>query len=139
MERLLPVIDDLNRYYWEAAKARRLDMLRCQDCRMWIHPPRESCAKCQSFELKAETLSGRGKVYSWSVMRTQGNPGFEEKLPYAVVVVELEEQKGLITVGNIDCPIEDIDIGLPVRVTFEKINDQVTLPQWTVAGGKDGQ
>lgn len=72
-------------------------------------------------------------------MRTKGNPGWDHKLPYAVVVVELDEQKGLITIGNIDCPIEAIDIGMPVEVTFEKINDEVTLPQWRLAGAKGAQ
>lgn len=139
MERLLPVIDDTNRFYWEAARQHRLAMLRCADCRMWVHPPREACARCQSFNLAAETLSGKGKIYSWSVMRTKGNPGFDGKLPYAVVVVELDEQKGLITVGNIDCPLDAIDIGLPVQVTFEKLDEQVTLPQWTLAGRKEAR
>lgn len=139
MERLLPVIEDSNRYYWDAARAQRLEMLRCVDCRRWIHPPRPTCPACQSFSLKAERLAGKGKIYSWSVMRTKGNPGWDHKLPYAVVVVELDEQKGLITIGNIDCPIEAIDIGMPVEVTFEKINDEVTLPQWRLAGAKGAQ
>jgi uncharacterized OB-fold protein len=67
-------------------------------------------------------------------MRTPGNPGFDHKLPYAVVVVEMDDQKGLFTVGNVDCPLEAIKIGLPLEVTYEKLTDEVTLPQWRLAG-----
>ena len=134
MDRLLPEIDDTNRYYWDAARQHRLELLRCEDCSTWIHPPRPNCWRCRSERLSPQEASGRGKVYSWSVMRTQGNPGFDHKLPYAVVVVEMDDQKGLFAIGNIDCPIDAIRLGLPVEVTYEKVSDEVTLPQWKVAG-----
>jgi uncharacterized OB-fold protein len=135
VERLLPEIDDTNRFYWDAARAHRLELLRCEDCRTWVHPPRPNCWKCRSERLKPEAASGKGKVYSWSVMRTPGNPGFDHKLPYAVVVVEMDDQVGLYAIGNIDCPIEAIRLNLPVEVTYEKATEAVTLPQWRVATG----
>jgi hypothetical protein len=72
-------------------------------------------------------------VHSFSIMHLPGVPGFEP--PFAVAVVELEEQAGLITVGNVlDCALEDLRVGMPVVVTFEDLNDAVTLPQWRPAG-----
>lgn len=131
MERMLPVIDDINRQYWEGARDNRLVLQRCPSCQYWVHPPRETCPKCQSETLTPTQASGKGKVYSWSVMHTGGTPGYEDKLPYAVIVVELDEQKGLFTIGNIeDCPLDEIDIGLHLTVTFEKVNNEITLPQW---------
>jgi hypothetical protein len=64
-------------------------------------------------------------------MRSSGNPGFEDRLPYAVLVVELAEEAGLFTVGNLlDCPLDDIDIGMRLEVAWEELTDDITLPQW---------
>ena len=133
MDRLLPVISDLSRPYWEAARDHRLVLQRCPQCRDWVHPPRPMCPKCQSESMAYEETSGRGKVYTWSVMYTKGNPGFEDKLPYATVTIELDEQPHLFTIGNIDCPLGEIEIGLPVEVWYEKMSDEITLPQWRPA------
>ncbi len=139
MDRLLPEIDEVNRFYWEAAREHRLMLLRCPECSTWVHPPRPTCPRCQSERLDPTPASGRGEVYTWSVMRSRGNPGFDHKIPYAVVVVELAEQPKLFTVGNIDCPLEEIEIGLPVEVTFETVTDEITLPQWRPARAEDSR
>lgn len=134
MERPLPVVDDSNRYYWEGAREHRLMLLRCADCRTWIHPPRDRCPACRSIALAPEQASGRGRVYSWSVMHSGGNPGFEDKIPYAVLVVELDDQKGLFTIGNLfDAEPEELSIGMALEVTWEQLNDEITLPQWRPA------
>jgi uncharacterized OB-fold protein len=66
-------------------------------------------------------------------MHLPGVPGFEP--PFAVAVVELDEQPGLLTVGNVlHCDPADIVVGMPVEVTFEALDDAVTLPQWQPAG-----
>ena len=131
MDRPLPVVDDSNRYYWEGAKEHRLVLLRCAECRTYVHPPKPLCPSCRSLRLEPEQVSGRGSVYSWSVMHSPGNPGFEDRLPYVVLVVELDEQRGLFTIGNVfDCDVEDLEIGLPLEVTWEEVSDAITLPQW---------
>lgn len=134
MQRPTPVIDDLSRPYWDGARDNRLVIQRCAECRAYVHPPRLTCSRCRSERLEAEQVTGRGRIYSWSVMRSPGNPGFEDRLPFAVVVVELDEQSGLLTVGNIeDCRLEEIEIGMPVEVSWERLDDEITLPQWRPA------
>jgi uncharacterized OB-fold protein len=134
-ERPLPVRDERNKYYWDGAREGKLVLLQCTGCATFVHPPtRAMCPSCRSEELKPTEVSGRGTVYSWSIMHSGGNPGFEDRIPYAVLVVELAEQSGLITIGNLDgIAPADLAIGEPVEVTFEKINDDVTLPQWKLA------
>jgi uncharacterized OB-fold protein len=64
-------------------------------------------------------------------MHSPGNPGFDDRLPYAVLIVELDEQSGLLTIGNlVDCPFEDIEIGMRLEVAWERLTDDITLPQW---------
>ncbi len=80
-------------------------------------------------------MSGRGTVYSFSIMHMSGGPGFDSGAPYAVAVIELEEQAGLRTVGNVlRCDPQEIYCGMPVMVTFEEVGNGATLPQWHPAG-----
>jgi uncharacterized protein len=136
-ERPLPVRDELSRTYWDGARDGRLVLLRCPQCSMFVHPPiRDNCPGCRHEGLEPAEVSGRGTVYSWSVMHSGGNPGFDDKLPFVVLVVELDEQSGLITIGNlVDATAADLAVGLPLEVTFERIDDEVTLPQWRIAAG----
>jgi uncharacterized OB-fold protein len=134
-QRPLPVRDEVNRHYWDGARDGRLVLLRCAGCGTFVHPPtRTTCTACGGEELRPTEVSGKGAVYSWSVMHSGGNPGFEDKVPYVVLVVELDEQRGLLTIGNLlDATADDLTIGRPVEVTFERVTDDVTLPQWKLA------
>ena len=63
-----PLIDDLTRPFWDAAKEHRLVIQRCQACSYFNHPPREMCDVCHGGEMAFEQVSGRGTIYSFSVM-----------------------------------------------------------------------
>ena len=126
----LPLMDPLTKDYWEGARRHELVIQHCTSCKFYIHPPMGACPKCQG-DVAGETVSGKGSIYSFTIMHNMGNPGFEEDLPYAVVIVELAEQKGLFTVANLrDCPIDKIKIGMPVVAVFEDVAEDVTLPQF---------
>ena len=66
-------------------------------CRTWFHPPEVICTKCGCEKLSFETASGRGTIYSYSVMYDKRVRGFEHRVPYVSIWVELEEQKLLHT------------------------------------------
>jgi hypothetical protein len=74
-------------------------------------------------------VSGKGKVFSWTVTARAFYPGFE--VPYAVVIIELDE--GVRMVSNVvDCKPEDLYIGMPVEVVFEDVTKEITLPKFKV-------
>lgn len=126
----LPEIEPSSRAYWEGARENRLVIQYCGECSLFVHPPRATCPQCQGERLEGRTVSGEGTVYTYSIMHYPGNPGFDQ-LPYAVVIVELREQEGLFTVGNLlDVPPGEIEIGMAVRVEFEILTPEITLPQW---------
>jgi uncharacterized OB-fold protein len=77
-------------------------------------------------------MSGRGTVYSWIIVHRSQHPAFNEDAPYNVAIVELEEGPRLHS-QVVECPREEIRIGMPVEVVFEKINDKVTLPKFRPA------
>jgi len=125
-DRPLPLPDPETAFFWEATARRKLEILRCQTCKTWVHYPKPSCWNCSSGDLKPEEVSGRGTVYSYTVTH-QDVPGYTA--PFAVVIVELEEQAGLRMVSNVvDVPPEDVRIGMPVEVTFQPVAEDVWLP-----------
>jgi uncharacterized OB-fold protein len=76
-------------------------------------------------------VSGKGVVYSWVTYNESPHPAF--KVPYSVVLVELEE--GMRIVSNlVDVNPDEIKIGMPVEVTFDKITEEVTLPKFKKTG-----
>ena len=94
-------------------------------------PPVRVCMCCGKSDLKFEQVRGRGVIYSFVVMRDQRVQGFEDRVPYLNVWVELEEQPHLVLVTNlVDADLADVAIGAPVEVTFEKMTDEITLPQF---------
>jgi hypothetical protein len=129
----LPAVDDLTRPFWEAAQQHQLVVQRCRACGYFNHPPRLVCDTCQSQQLAFEPVSGKGSIYSFSVMHQQNIAGFEEQVPYLNILVELDEQPRLFMVANLPgSERESIKIGRRVEVYFEKIDEEISLPQFRV-------
>ena len=127
----LPAADDLSQPFWEAARQRRLVVQRCQDCGYFNHPPRPACDACQSQQLQFEPVSGRGTIYSFTVMHQPNVAGFEDEVPYLNILVELEEQPLLFMVSNLAfSKLDKIQIGRTVELYFEEVDDDVTLPKF---------
>lgn len=126
MDRPLPLPDADTAFYWDGCARGELLMLRCRSCGFYVHPPRAGCRRCGGGDLAPERVSGHGIVHSVTVTH-RPLPGFEP--PFAVVLVELEEQAGLRLVSNLVGVVPDaIPIGLPVEVFFEDAGDGIVLP-----------
>src|SRR3954462_15824753 len=99
----LPVPDAHSEGYWKAAAEHVLAIQRCDHCGRYAHPPLVVCKACQSTRpaFHFEPVSGRGRIHTWTVMRDSFLPAFKPDVPYVVVVVELEEQKGLRVMANL--------------------------------------
>lgn len=130
-EKPLPAADDLSQPFWEAAKQQQLVIQRCRECGYFNHPPRPACDACQSPQLHFEPVSGRGTIYSFTVMHQPNVAGFEDQIPYLNILVELDEQPRLFMVANVPAVAEGkIQIGGRVEVYFEEVSADVTLPQF---------
>jgi uncharacterized OB-fold protein len=126
MDRPLPELNPETAFFWEATQRGELHVLRCIACGTYIHLPRPACRTCGGTDLAPAKVSGRGVVHSFTVTHFP-LPGFDP--PFAVALIELEEQPGLRMTSNVvDVAPEDMEISLPVEVTFEKVADDVTLP-----------
>jgi uncharacterized protein len=124
--RILPPVDDSNRHFWTGGAVGELRILRCQDCRHWIHPPAASCSRCGGTHIAAETTSGTGSVFTFTVNHHPFSPTVP--VPYIIAIVELDDEPGLrFTTNIVHCEPEDVTIGMAVRVLFER-HDDVFVP-----------
>jgi uncharacterized OB-fold protein len=115
--------------FFAAAREERLVVQRCDGCGALRFPAREICSVCLSTEASWTPVSGRGEIFSFNVMHQIYHPGFAAAVPYAVVVVKLEEGPKM-TSNLVDCPLDRITVGMPVEVVFERLSPEVTLPKF---------
>ena len=112
--------------FYEAARRGELRFQRCAECRTWRHYPRPACPACSSRRFTWERTTGRGSVYTWTIVHGPTLPAFEATLPYNVVDVLLDE--GIHFVSQVlDCPAEALHAGLPVEAVFVPVTDELTL------------
>jgi len=107
--------------YWDGVKAGELRYQVCSDCSNVVFTPRKHCTKCGSRNLATKVSKGEGTIYTYSVVRQSGMPGFRELGAYSVAYVDLDEGFRLLTsIVGVNDPTKDIKIGQRVKVEFEK-------------------
>src|SRR5271156_6440397 len=118
--------------FLEGANQARLMIVKCDECGVSSFPLREFCSNCLSSRSHWIEASGLGEIFSFNVMHQVYHPGFAAEVPYAVVIIKLAE--GVKMVSNlVGVPARAIRIGMPVRVVFEDLTDEVTLPKFAPA------
>jgi uncharacterized OB-fold protein len=118
--RPVPTITPRNRAFWTGGASGSLLITRCADCGHWLHPPLPMCPRCQSTNIAAEPVSGRGTIFASTVSYRAWSPGLVP--PYVVADVELVEQAGLLIRTNIvGCDVDDVVTGQRVEVVFEEV------------------
>lgn len=136
----LPVADEISKPYWEGVQARTLLVQRCNTCQHLQFPPDAACQACSSAALEFVSVSGRGKVFSFSeTVSGARHPYFQSIVPYLVGMVELDEQEGLIFPSNFPgASYADLHVGAPVKVEFQEITDGVLIPQFALCKPGEG-
>jgi uncharacterized protein len=111
--------------FWEGAAQGRLLIKKCLACQQVHYYPRAICPFCGSDRTEWQQASGRGSIYSWSVMR-------RAEVPYAIAYVTLEEGVTMMT-NIVDCDLDGIRIGQRVRVVFKPTEGGPPVPAFTPA------
>ena len=129
MTRKLPALNADNAPFWQGGRQGHLQMHHCEQCAQFFHPPAPICPHCASFAVAPKTVSGKGKVVSYTINYHPWR--LELKDPYVIAIVELTEQAELRFVTNIvGMPPEEVHIDMQVKVCFEQHED-VWLPLFT--------
>jgi len=135
--RPIPVPDQYTKPFWDAAKREVLELQRCQSCGHFQHPPYPTCLNCMSIDLKFEPVGGSGTIYAYTYMYHTGDKRFASAVPYASIVVELDDAPGALMAANLlGVPHTEAKVGRRVEVVFEPLNDEITLPQFKLADGE---
>lgn len=115
-----------NAAFHEAAHRGELVFQKCSACAKCRHYPRPACPHCLSRDFIWECSAGRGTVYTWTIVRGPTLPAFQDKLPYNVVDVLMDE--GVHFVSEVlDCAPEEIHAGMRVKATFVPVSEDITL------------
>jgi hypothetical protein len=122
----LPRCENLHAEFYEYCKKHELRFQKCFDCGAWRHMPRECCEECGSFNWNWKPSTGRGTLFSWTIIHRALHPSYVDEVPYAVVIVEMEEGVRLVT--RLDgISHDELKLGIPLEVFFEDVTPEVAL------------
>jgi uncharacterized OB-fold protein len=126
--------DEASRPFFAAASEGVLLIRRCRACEAFMSPTgglgtplRPRCAICFSPELEWAPAGGRGTLYSFAIQHQVYDAAFD--VPYNLAVVELDEGVRLTT-NVVGCANDELWIGMPLEVTFERVSDEVAIPKF---------
>lgn len=113
-------------HFWDGTKRGELLLQKCDDCAKVYFPPRPFCPGCASKSVSVLPASGKARLFSY-VINYRQHPSFDG--PYAIAVVELEEGPRMMT-NIVECSQtpEALVLDMPVEVTFESVNDAISVP-----------
>ncbi len=126
-----PIPDFDAKEFWDGCNRGELLMQRCAACGKFRWLPQPMCPFCNSLKREWVKVSGRGKVYSYTIVTHPVHPAAVSRVPYNVAQVRLDEDPSLILVTNlVEIGNEDIRIDMPVQVVFEEHEAGVKLPKF---------
>ena len=129
----LPHITPKTRPFWDALKAHRIDIQRCDACGHWIFFPRLHCPRCFSQALSWTTVSGEGELLTYTLARVPTLPQLADETPQKLAVVQLNEGPHLNTT-LVGLNESEIRIGMRVKPVFDDIvPGETTLLRYTRA------
>jgi uncharacterized OB-fold protein len=120
-----PIVDTEWAPYWAATVSGRLVVQRCPNGHSQLYA-RAHCLVCRA-PVEWVDASGRGTVYSFTVIRQNPSRSFRHLLPFVVALVDLDEGPRLMT-NIVGCQPTDVAIGAKVTVRFEPVSDAAALP-----------
>lgn len=136
-----PEPDECSRPYWDGLREHRLRLQRCSVCGAVRHYPRPLCAHCHAFEHDWLEAKGRGRVHSWTVCHHAFHPAFRGDVPYVMLTVDLEEGvrvQAPLRGAAAEAATGQIRIGTAVRIVFEDVSADLTLPAFRLADSAPG-
>ena len=116
---------EVNEKFWNSVKERALQLPYCSRCGKVFFYPRAICPACWSEVTEWRQLGGRGTVWAHSTVRFPLLRGeWEKRVPYIVALVDLPEGVRLLS-NIVDCPPEEVRIGMAVELTYQERDGQV--------------
>jgi len=129
-----PLADAITLPFWQAAVGHRLVVQRCTECGRTRLPPAPVCPECRGTESDWKEVSGRGEVYTYTLVHRPIAVG--QPLPTAIAVIALEDAGGVRMISNlVGIDSAQIRIGMPVEVVFEDMSTDLAIPRFRPRSG----
>lgn len=128
----LPIVTDENRPYWEGCRQGKLLLQHCQQCQQYQFYPRLYCMQCGSDKLQWAEASGRGRIYSYTIIHRNKTPEFVQDVPYNVAIIQLDEGPRMMA-NIVGSDNSQLGVDLPVTVVFDPVTDEISVPRFKLA------
>lgn len=122
----LPTPTVLSRPFWDALRRRELHLQHCPRCDTYQHPPKPFCPRCHNRALAWQAVPAAGTVYSYTIVHRPPSPAFKADAPYVVALVDIDGT-GIRLMGNVAVNPSTMKVGMPVRMTFDDVTDELTV------------
>jgi uncharacterized OB-fold protein len=130
----LPKSDPLTKPFWDSLNRGAMEIQRCDDCASYAFYPRGLCPSCGSRALRWTPVSGRGRIYSLTIVHRPTNAAFKGDTPYVVALIELDEGCRLMSnVTGVQADPAHVKIGMPVEIVYEQVTPDTILPKFRPA------
>lgn len=128
----LPVLDPDSRGYWAHARKHQLVVQHCMACGDKHFPPGPVCPRCLCDRQEWLPVSGKATLVSWVNFHRAYWDGYRDELPYNACLVQLAE--GPLVISNLAGGVPaDARMGMSLRVVFDDLTDEVSLPRFVPA------
>ena len=121
--------DDLDAPFWDACREHRFLVHRCATCGRSYWPV-SCCIDHGSDAMQWQTATGRGEVHTYTVVHHVYDRSLEDRVPYALAVVQLDEGP-FFHCDIVGCDPQDVHVGMRVAVVFDAIDDDTVIPRFT--------
>ena len=133
MPKLIPIPDEADKPFWDAANEKRLIVQNCTSCSTLQYPPRPACRDCGSDKLEWKDTSGRGHILAYMVIEDGRLAKMMPDQPFNLVLVTLDEDPRINFYSNLPGhPAYKVPVGSPVEVIFEEVAPGTFVPEWKV-------
>jgi len=122
--------------YWRSVDRHAMALPFCEPCQAFFFYPRPFCPTCWSEDVTDREVSGKGSVWSYTVVHFPhgANEGWKTRVPYVVALIELEEGVRLMS-NVVDCPVGSVHTGMAVDLVYRDYDGR-TLPVFVPDAGK---
>ena len=125
--RVAPIPDAESEAFWSGTLEDKLLVQECSVCGHRQLYGRSLCTNCHAAVLNWIEATGRGTIYSRTIIRQNPSRSFKHLIPFVVALIDLDEGPRMMS-NVVGTPAEEVKIGDRVRVTFEPVSDATALP-----------
>lgn len=120
-----PAIPRGHEPFWDSVRRHRAELQRCDRCGRFRFVPSERCT-CGSLNATWTAIAGTGEVYTYTVVHRAPTPWYQERTPYVITHVTLEEGPRMIST-LVECDPGSVHVGQPVELVYDDVTPELTL------------